>query len=178
MDSNNLSSLPARQGTPRKVIIFETDGQPDEVLNGGSTNLTTSGDVGTDRNFYGNGNGKKGCDNFNAVANQVKAAGILVITIGFGDANAAPCERAINSSGQAQTPRAPWVRNYLSAAASVDADGAASDADNTCATTTMRTAENGDGDYYYCAATGAELGPIFASAISAVSSSIRMIQMP
>ena len=42
----------------------------------------------------------------------------------------------------------------------------------------MRTAENGDGDYYYCAATGAELGPIFASAISAVSSSIRMIQMP
>ena len=138
MDSNNLSSLPARQGTPRKVIIFETDGQPDEVLNGGSTNLTTSGDVGTDRNFYGNGNGKKGCDNFNEVANQVKAAGILVITIGFGDANAAPCERAITSSGQDRTPRAPWVRNYLSAAASVDADGAASDADNTCATTAMR----------------------------------------
>ena len=178
MDSNNLSSLPARQGTPRKVIIFETDGQPDEVLNGGSTNLTTSGDVGTDRNFYGNGNGKKGCDNFIDVANQVKAAGILVITIGFGDANAAPCERAIKSSGQDQTPRAPWVRTYLSAAASVDADGHASDADNTCSTTGQRTTENGDGDFYYCAATGAELGPIFASAINAVSSSIRMLQMP
>jgi hypothetical protein len=178
MDSNNLSSLPARQGTPRKVIIFETDGQPDEVLNGGSTNLTTSGDVGTDRNFYGNGNGKKGCDNFIDVANQVKAAGILVITIGFGDANAAPCERALNSSNQAQTPRAPWVRTYLSAAASVDADGHASDADNTCSTTGQRTTENGDGDFYYCAATGAELGPIFASAINAVSSSIRLIQMP
>ena len=52
------------------------------------------------------------------------------------------------------TPRAPWVRNYLSAAASVDADGAASDADNTCGTTAMRTTENGDGDFYYCAATG------------------------
>ena len=178
MDSNNLSSLPARQGTPRKVIIFETDGQPDEVLNGGSTNLTTSGDVGTDRNFYGNGNGEKGCDNFNEVANQVKAAGILVITIGFGDANAAPCERAINSSGQAQTPRAPWVRNYLSAAASVDADGPRATPTTPAPPRRVRTTENGDGDYYYCAATGAELGPIFASAISAVSSSIRMIQMP
>jgi hypothetical protein len=178
MDSNNLSSLPARVGTPRKVIIFETDGQPDETLNGGSTNLTTSGDIGTGRNFYGNGNGEKGCDNFIDVANQVKAAGILVISIGFGDANSAPCERAITSSGQDRTPRAPWVRNYLSAAASVDADGDASDADNTCSTTAQRTTENGDGDYYYCAATGAELGPIFASAISSVSSSIRLIQMP
>ncbi len=178
MDTNNLATLPTRQGTPRKVIIFETDGQPDEVLNAGSTTLTTSGDVGTGRNFYDNGNGKKGCDNLIEVANQVKARGILVITIGFGDANAAPCERAITSSGDARTPRAPWARNYLSAAASVDGDGAASDADNTCSTTAMRTTENGDGDFYYCAATGAELGPIFASAINAASNSIRLIQMP
>ena len=51
-------------------------------------------------------------------------------------------------------------------------------ADSACSTTDERTTENGDGDFYYCAATGAELGPIFASAINAVSSSIRLIQMP
>ncbi len=177
-DTNNLTSLPARTGTAKKVIIFETDGQPDETLDGGSTNLTTIGDVGTGRNFYGNGNGEQGCNNLNTVANQVKAAGIIVVTIGFGDANAAPCERAITSNGTAKTPRAPWARNYLSAAASNDPTGAASDADNTCATTAQRTTENTDGDFYYCAATGAELGPIFASAINAVSNSIKLVRLP
>ena len=70
------------------------------------------------------------------------------------------------------------MRNYLSAAASVDADGARERRRQHLRHHGERSTENGDGDFYYCAATGAELGPIFASAISAVSSSIRMIQMP
>ena len=39
-------------------------------------------------------------------------------------------------------------------------------------------AENEDGDYYFCAAPVSELGPIFATAIIAVTESIRLIQMP
>ena len=178
MDSNNLTGLPARTGTPKKVIIFETDGQPDEVLDAGSTTLTTSGDVGTGRNFYGSPNGERGCNNLDTMADQVKAAGVLIVTIGFGDANAAPCERAITSSGAARTPRAPWARNFLSAAASPDVNGAASDADNTCGNVAERTTENGDGDFYYCAATGSELGPIFTAALNAVSGSIKLIRLP
>jgi hypothetical protein len=180
LDSNNLSSLPPRSGEPRKVIIFETDGQPDETLDGGSTKLTTKGDVGTGRNYYGNGNGIKGCENFRDVANQVKAAGITLVTIGFGSANVAACERplVVTPRVEERTPRAPWVRNYLSAAASPAVDGAPSAAGSDCSTESTRTTENGDGDYFYCAATGSELGPIFASAVNAVSSSIRLIQMP
>ena len=30
LTANNLGNLPARTPTPRKVIIFETDGQPNE----------------------------------------------------------------------------------------------------------------------------------------------------
>ena len=31
-DVNNLSSLPVREGAVRKVVIFETDGMPDEAM--------------------------------------------------------------------------------------------------------------------------------------------------
>ena len=44
--SNNLSSLPARADLPRKVLIFETDGQPYEnVASKGSTSLDTADDI-------------------------------------------------------------------------------------------------------------------------------------
>ena len=36
LDPNNLSSLPKRAGTAKKVLIFETDGQPDELLEEGA----------------------------------------------------------------------------------------------------------------------------------------------
>ena len=103
--TNNLSSLPARQGTPRKAIIFETDGMPDEIVDGGTTSLTSSGDIGEGRNYYGNGNGVDGCENMETVAGNAKAAGILVVTIGFGDANSASCEKPVTSSGSNRTPR-------------------------------------------------------------------------
>ncbi|WP_246057112.1 hypothetical protein [Nocardioides eburneiflavus] len=76
LDPNNLGSLPKRPGTAKKVLIFETDGQPDELLEEGSTSITSSGDIGAGRNSYGNGKGKKGCDNLTAVAEQAKARGV------------------------------------------------------------------------------------------------------
>lgn len=175
---NNLTSLPKRPGTPKKVIIFETDGQPDELVAGGSTSLDNSGDLGADRNFYGNGNGKEGCDNFNQVSQYAKDNNITVLVIGFGDANTAPCEKPVTSGGSARTPRSPWVRDYLAKAASPGPSGAPSKAESDCSSNAERVAENKDGDYYFCAVSGSELGPIFATAIVAVTESIRLIEMP
>ena len=53
-----------------------------------------------------------------------------------------------------------------------------SKAESDCSTTAERTAENKDGDYYFCAASGAELGSIFATAVNAVTEGIRLIQLP
>lgn len=180
LDPNNLSSLPARTGgTPKKVLIFETDGQPDELLNNGVPNLGASGDLGADLNYYGNGNGIRGCENFLNIANQAKARGALIVTIGYGSAKDAPCEKATDSSGYSRTPRAPWVRDYLAAAASPNPQtGEPSRADFGCLTPAARAAENADGDFFYCAATAAELGPIFSSAMGSISSSIRLVNLP
>ena len=100
--------------------------------------------------LYGNGNGKKGCENLTDVAEQAKGHGITVLVIGFGDARSASCEKP-----GTRTPRSPWVRDYLAASASPGPGGAASKAESDCSTTAERTAENKDGDYYYCAASGA-----------------------
>jgi len=178
LTSNNLSSLPKRAGVAKKVLIFETDGQPDELLTSGSTSISNSDDLGAGRNFYDNGNGKRGCENLTNVAAQAKAQGIIVLVIGFGDANDASCEKPVTSGGSARTPRSPWVRDYLAASASSAPDGGPSKAESDCSTTAERKAENGDGDYYYCAASGSELGPIFATAINAVTESIKLIKMP
>jgi len=175
---NNLASLPKRPGTAKKVIIFETDGQPDELLTGGSTSLDNSADLGADRNFYGNGNGVRGCDNFDQVARYAKDNNITLRVSGFGDANTASCEKPVTSGGSTRTPRSPWVRDYLAKAASPGPNGQPSKADSDCSTAAERTAENKDGDYYYCAVSGSELASIFATAIIAVTESIRLISMP
>ena len=172
-DNNNLSALPPREGSVRKVIIYETDGMPDEVFKGGSTNITTVGDVGAgpqQANGGEAGNGIQGCKNLQSVADQAKAQGVLIVTIGFGQAASASCTKNATT--------APYVRTYLAGVASAGVRRNPSVADSACSTPDERTTENGDGDFYYCAATGSELGPIFASAINAVSNSIRLIQMP
>jgi hypothetical protein len=46
LDPNNLSSLPVRNEPATKVLIFETDGQPNEKEpTAGTTTLTMAGDV-------------------------------------------------------------------------------------------------------------------------------------
>ena len=118
LDPNNLSTMPARNETATKVLIFETDGQPNEHQpTSGSTTLTMAGDVfshtmsidpagvtttqadtssssststrvtttvthnKTVTHTY-NG-GANACQNLVDVATQAKAAGILVIMIGY-----------------------------------------------------------------------------------------------
>lgn len=164
LDANNLGSLPSRVGTPRKVIIFETDGRP-QVNNGTSNNttstaLTPAGDI-----RYSDSNLTTACNNFRTVAANAKAQGILIITIGFGDAATRDCT---NVSGPA---------TYLAAAASNGLDGSPSVA-SPCGTAAQRALENADKDFYFCAAAGSDLADIFETAIAQASKSIRLVPLP
>lgn len=157
---NNLGSLPVRSVQARKGIIFETDGEPNEQTIAGSTSLNVSGDIGST-------NGTTACNNLKQVATSTKAQDVLIVTVAFGDATTAQC----SSSGE-------LVRNILAAAASPDSQGNPSDADNNCSTPALRAVENSDGDFFFCAASGTELGPIFVSAINAINPNSRLIRIP
>lgn len=183
--SNNLSSLPARtgSGTVHNVIIFETDGMPDEVGNPtpySALYLSNSTDpIGGNQTQEMNwGNywlaqqyGNAGCANLDTVAQEAKDAGVLIVTIAYGDANRASCYKGGSW--------APYARDALAAAASPNpTTGAPSVADNTCSTPAQVAAENSDGDYYFCAANGNDLAPIFASALNQVTNHTRFIKLP
>ncbi|MDD1476828.1 TadE/TadG family type IV pilus assembly protein [Arthrobacter sp. H16F315] len=158
---NNLAALPVRSTPARKGIIFETDGQPNEGnLTAGTTSLNTAGDIGST-------NGATACNNLKQVAVNTKSQGVLIVTVAFGDATSARCA----SGGE-------LVRNVLAASASPDSQGNPSDADNDCSTTALRAVENSDGDFFFCAANGTELGPIFVSAINAINPNSRLIRIP
>ncbi|MCZ4499585.1 MAG: hypothetical protein JWQ74_2138 [Marmoricola sp.] len=257
--SNNLASLPDRTtGTPRKVLIFETDGQPNETAaTAGTPALTSSADVfsnyasyvtntthtgpvatpvtvttttgsgtkkvtinttttyntttNTTTNTY-NG-GQNACGNLSAVAANAKAAGILVVTIAYNlsgvtcdENNPTPPANASSTvdgavttvsdvlSGKVRTiqqtvtrtvtnviwsaPVGSQVTGVLAGAASSTTAGVASTNDKDCSTTAGRTAENADGDYFFCAATGTDMAPIFKTALSQASSGIRLVRLP
>ena len=257
--SNNLSSLPARNtGTPQKVLIFETDGQPNEnASTGGSASLSTSSDLFSNNNSYTSSTattgpvavpvtvtttsgfgaslitinttttyntttttttntyngGQNACQNLKNVAANAKAAGILVITIAFNmsgntctdyNPNAQAPTSSTNDgpvtvvsnvlSGKVRTIRqvvtrtvnnVVWsspnglpVTGILAEAASPTATGVASTSNTDCGTTAGRTAENSDGDYFFCAATGTDMAPIFKTALSQAGSGIKLIRLP
>jgi hypothetical protein len=163
IDPNNLGSLPARSGTIRKAIIFETDGAPNESINGGSTALNVSGDIGSTAT-----NNDTACNNFTTVAANAKAAGILAVTVAY-NVSTAKCSTATGSAKLVDT---------LAAAASPTASGAASAANFDCGTAAGRTSENADGDFFFCAATGTDMSPIFKTALGQLAKGIRMIQLP
>lgn len=175
MTGTRLPGASERPGEPRKVIIFETDGMPDEVGSaGGSTSLASDGDIFGGPQFNGNspsGNGAKSCQNFLDVANNAKAQGILIVTIGFGDATSAGCQR----TGERTSSGTP-VRNVLAAAAS-PVDGSPSTA-STCSNPSQIAQENSDGDYYFCAANGDELADIFRTALTQLSGGVKFLRMP
>lgn len=136
----------ALQKTPRNVIIFETDGSPDEIFTNASSDsapqlsLSNSDDIGSTDD-------SRACSNFAKVAANAKAAGITIITIGFGGANTSMC------GGQ-------YVRNVLAGAASTQASVTGSGSASTDC-----DAENSDDDLYYCAKSSLDLSSVFAAAM-------------
>ncbi len=168
--ATDLGALPARPGTARNAIIFETDGHPQIDNNKsppytGTTSLSNVGDVPYDASTFA---GKtSSCAAFSAVAQAAKDAGILVVTIGYGDAAVEDCDW---SAGQP---------DVLAAAASPTLNGP-STANYNCATTQGRNNENSDGDFFFCAATGAssDLANIFVTAIAQLSGTSHLMNLP
>jgi hypothetical protein len=172
MGGSTVPGASGRPGTPRKVVIFETDGQPDEVGSAaGSTNIATTSELWSGpQNDYG----QNGCNRFKEVAANAKGAGVIIITIGFGGAATARCKK---SEGSSSTGTSSRVRDVLAAAASNAPSGGASTAGD-CSTAAGIAAENIDGDYFFCATKGDELAEIFRTALNQVSNGIRLIRLP
>lgn len=174
----------SRGGAVKKVIIFETDGMPDETLplqtdvrradpSGGNQLVIPYYRQTATQKQTG---GPKGCALLEQVAALAKSDGMLVVTIAFGQANTAGC----NISSRSTTPYStdgPSVKVTLANSASPKADGTASTAGD-CGTTSGAATENADGDFFFCAANASQLAPMFTSVINQVSNSIRLMQLP
>jgi hypothetical protein len=166
---NDLLSLPARTGTVRKAIIFETDGAPNESINTSAslTALNPAGDIE-------NTNKDTACNNFKAVATAAKTAipPILVVTVAFNITSTDTC------SGSGTTNK---LGDVMAAAASNAPLGGASTADQNCADASVgggRYKENHDGDYFFCAGTGTDMADIFATAFYQIANGVRLIELP
>jgi len=49
-------------------------------------------------------------------------------------------------------------------------------ADSDCSDTTEQSLENADGDFFFCAASGTDMAPIFRTALSQASKGIKLIK--
>lgn len=152
-----LSVAANRPGTVKKVVIFETDGAPLESRGQtGDYNVSSVDAMGV--NEPRSTTASTACNNLKKVAAAAKAKGTLIITVGFGDAATDNCGSQKISSVLAEV---------------------ATDSTTTgCDTPAKRSDENGDGDYFFCAVTGAELAPIFATAFGQLNTGVKLVKLP
>jgi len=175
----------------KKVLIMETDGVPEETEGFNGYLVGNSGTKYTDTNTSkGNtglgdnidptaanpSSGDVGCKNLSAVATAAKLAGIIVIMIGYGDANTAKCKK--NYTTNPPTFSGSNVDDVMAAAASDGNNGQVSKADHDCTKTQGAIDENGDGDNYFCAASASQLSSIFGMAMNQLSTHTKFIKMP
>lgn len=163
--ANNLASLPDRTatyGVAKKVIIFETDGRPEEIFD-----HDDSTDLSLDNTYdIGNEDYEDACDNLVSVAASVKDKDVTIIAIGYGNVNTMTCSGYSNGTK---------VRDVLAAAASPKngVDSTARD----CTKEADKTAENSDGDYYFCAASATDLQSVFAAAMGSVTGNTKFLKI-
>lgn len=165
---NNIATLDLagtrnNLGTPKNVIILETDGRPEELWNSAASAKTLDNDYDV-----ASTTGSTACQNLIDISQMAKNAGILVITIGHGNANTFTC----NTNGTGSK-----VRDVLAKSASPTVAGAASAA-GTCGTQAQIDAENADGDWYFCAADGDDLAGVFLTAMGSISGHGRLMNLP
>lgn len=148
----------------KNVIVFETDGQPDEVFDDANSD-TASALSFSNTDDVGSTTMSRACTNFASIATAAKAAGITLIMISFGSANTASCT-STQTAGQI-------MANAASTKASVTGSGDS----NGCADAASIAAENTDNDYYYCAATAADLKGVFAAAMGNMTDSTKFMSI-
>lgn len=158
----DASGARADLGTPKDVIIFETDGRPEELYNSNSSALSLDNDLDP-----ASTNGETACNNLKTVATAAKARGATIITIGFGNAAYYTCGKNSNNSYY-QNSGSMYVDDVLASVASPTSDGAPSQADG-CTNATQIKNENTDGDNFYCAANGNDLKDVFVAAMGSLT---------
>jgi hypothetical protein len=85
-------------------------------------------------------------------------------------------DTAIVQNDTADLPNSSVPNVLAKAAGGNNIDPSYSDHD--CSAGSGRAAENADGDYFFCAASGDDMGPIFITALSQVSTGVKLINMP
>ena len=197
-NSSNLANLTTGRAQltsapPKKWVIFETDGQPDETMgynaspsksgntvttpgyqdgnnSAGSTDVLT---LGQEPTALSPSNDVLGCQNLVDVATSAKKLGndVNIIMIAYGAATTATCG-TVNK-------KTVYVKDQMAAAAS-PVNGSPSLADKSCTSVNgAPAAENADGDYFFCASTAADLQSIFKTAIGMASSpNTKFVRMP
>ncbi len=184
-DPSNLAALDAQRAPSlpegskvTKAIILETDGTPEETIGHrqydpnpslGTANLNVPGDLSTGSPTAGD----IGCANLLKVARQAKEQGILVITVAFGGAATNRCIKNYRNG----TFTGRQVRDVLAEAATPRSPGVPSVA-NSCSTPAEIQAENSDGDFFFCAATGEQMKSIFSTAIAQIGGNTKFIRVP
>jgi hypothetical protein len=130
------------------------------------TLLTTTGRAGVKKGIIfmtdgaANQAGTNPCKQANTAATAAKAAGIEIFMIGFG-VDAEVCN---SSSGENGTS---VYNNQIVTKLLADMATASLDDHNHCASTADQTAENADGDHFFCAPKTADLTPVFRQAAKA-----------
>ncbi len=156
--------------TVKQWIIFETDGMPEETMGLDSGSYKDSNEnkgstlLGDKLEPTAPGNTNQACQNFLDVAKRAKNSnnniGIIMIAYGTGTENS--CGGTLGT-----------VRDVMAQAASNADNGSASKNPAEC------KAANTDNDYFFCAASGADLKEIFKTAIGMASSSTtKFVNMP
>ncbi|WP_457185926.1 pilus assembly protein TadG-related protein [Nocardioides sp. P5_E3] len=182
LSGSNLGTLSASYPRPgdddvTKVLILETDGAPNEFVASGTdaqTNVLTAGAE------LRHPDGNVACEQLLKVAASAKAQKIVVITIGFGEVVSAKCNRWNNFGGKtgSTSGSSKNVRDVLAAAASPHPGTGAASTANSCSGSSAVTAENADGDFFFCAASGSELADLFRTALNQVSKGVRLVKLP
>ena len=175
--SNNLTSLGDRTqyGKVQKVILFETDGRPEEVfLSGdGALDLTSDFDIGSP-------NGETACSNLKKVAENIKKLPDppLIIAIGYGNAARFTCKKNSGAAAPLYNSGSMYVRDVLASIATNKVLGTPSLADKDCTSDAGIKAENADGDYFFCASDGADLADVFVTAMGSIKGHGRLMPLP
>jgi hypothetical protein len=156
-----LSTDPKHNPAAKKVIVYMTDGEPNEGY--------TSGRVATGRNTvvpsklaWGSTNAATACGDASTAAGDAKAAGVTVVTIAY-DVSTAKCG-STSLLDQLASMASP-VGNVASTS-------------NGCDTPAKVAAENSDGDYFFCAAQPSDLASIFQTAAVTIAGNTRLMWAP
>ena len=146
------------------MIIFETDGEPNES------------DVAQPP--YGSSDGDTACADAQTQAADAKDAGITIVTIAF-RIQGVRCDGTFAGSS-------PTVLSVLASMASPSAPGVPSLDDGGgagagCDTPAKVTGENADGEFFFCTndtPTASDLEFIFETGAQQLDTSVRLVRLP